>query len=71
MTVFNEVIKSKIAKPCGKIKCLIKYTKSTGLIEEHSKHCMQYETAKKMMLQVYGDPHKVIRGNSKKTKQQP
>lgn len=69
MIVVNEAIDSKIAKPCGKLKCLIKYTKSTGPVEEHSKHCMQYETAKEMMLQVYGDPHKVIGGNSKKTNQ--
>ena len=75
LPVFNEAIKKKIEDPCGKLTQLTKYT--TGEKKEMVKNCIELppkkrcKTAKQMMHQLYGNPHRVIALYHKETKKWP
>ena len=44
MTLFREVVESKIEDPCGRLTRFIKYT--TGEAKELIKHCIEQPTNK-------------------------
>ena len=61
MTLFREVVESKIEDPCGRLTRFIKYT--TGEAKELIKHCIEqpankgYENAVNLLYIRYGDQH--------------
>ena len=75
LPVFDEAVKKKIEDLCRKLTQLTKYT--TGEKKEMVKNCIKlppkerYKTAKQMMHQLYGNPHRVIALYHKETKQWP
>ena len=64
MTLFKEVVESKIDDPKGRLTRLIKYT--TGDAKELIKHYVQlpsnegFKNAKYLLERVYGNPHKIL-----------
>ena len=64
MSLFEEVVESKIEDPRGELTHLIKFTR--GEAKELVKHCIQqprkfcYENAKALTRKTYGDPDKIL-----------
>ena len=72
MSMFEELVESKIADPFGKLARLIKYTQ--GEAKELIQHCSQmsqpdgFLMAKDLLDKEYGDPHKVTSAYMKELK---
>ena len=64
MSIFEEMVESKVVDPRGRLTRLINYTK--GEAKELVKHCIQqpievcYDNAKNLLMKRYGDPHKIL-----------
>ena len=64
MSIFEEMVESKVIDPRGRLTCLINYTK--GEATELVKHCIQqptevcYDSAKNLLIKWYEDPHKIL-----------
>ena len=64
MSIFEEMVESKVVDPRGRLTCLINYT--NGEAKELVKHCIQqptevcYDNAKNLLMRRYGDPHKIL-----------
>ena len=75
MTLFREVVESKIEDPCGRLARLIKYT--TGEAKELIKHCIEqpankgYENAVNLLYRRYGDQHTTLAAYKKEEKEWP
>ena len=63
MSLFKELVESKVDDPLGKLARLIQYTR--GEAKELIQHCVQmpqpdgFNTAKELLTKEYGEPHKV------------
>ena len=75
MTLFREVVESKIENPRGRLTGLIKYT--TGEAKELIKHCIEqpankgYEDAVNLLYRRYGDQHTILAAYKKEVKERP
>ena len=64
MSMFEEMVESKVIEPRGRLTRLINYTK--GETTELVKRCIQqptevcYDNAKNLLIKPYGDPHKIL-----------
>ena len=64
MSIFEEMVESKVVDPKGRLTRLINYTK--GEAKELVKHCIQqptevcYDNTKNMLMKRYGDPHRIL-----------
>ena len=64
MSMFEEMVESKVIEPRGRLTRLINYTK--GETTELVKRCIQqpnevcYDNAKNLLIKRYGDPHKIL-----------
>ena len=73
MTLFKEVVESKVEDPRGRLIRLLKYT--SGEAKELINHCIQlpsnegFKYAKYLLEKVYGDPHKIQATYRKEIKQ--
>ena len=75
MAVFKEVVEKRVDDEQGKLTCLIKYTK--GDAKDMVKNCIQlppedgFKTAKHLLNERYGDPHRIIAAYRREIKQWP
>ena len=75
MTLFREVVESKIEDPRGRLTRLIKYT--TGEAKELIKHCIElpsktgYEKALHLLYKRYGDHHTTLAAYRKEIREWP
>ena len=75
MAVFKEVVEKRVDDERGKLTCLIKYTK--GDAKDMVKNCIQlppedgFKTAKHLLNERYGDPHRIIAKYRREIKQWP
>ena len=75
MTLFREVVESKIEDPCGRLTRLIKDT--TGEAKELIQHCIEkpankgYENAVNLLYRRYGDEHTILAAYKKEVKEWP
>ena len=75
MTLFREVVESKIEDPCGRLTRLIKDT--TGEAKELIQHCIEkpankgYENAVNLLYRRYGDQHTILAAYKKEVKEWP
>ena len=73
MTLFREVVESKIEDPHGKLTRLIKYT--TGVAKELMKHCIEqpankwYEYSVNILYRRYQDQHTIFAAYKKEMQQ--
>ena len=64
MSIFEEMVESKVVDPRGRLTRLINYT--NGEAKELVNHCIQqltevcYDNAKNLLVRRYGDPHKIL-----------
>ena len=64
MSIFEEMVETRVVDPRGRLTHLINYTK--GEAKELVKHCIQqptevcYDNAKHLLMRRYGDPHKIL-----------
>ena len=64
MSMFEEMVESKVVSPRGRLTCPINYTK--GKAKELVKYCIQQPTevccdnAKNLLMKRYGDSHKIL-----------
>ena len=64
MSIFEEMVESKVIDPRDRLTRLINYTKAEA--RELVKHCIQqptevcYDSAKNLLIKRYGDPHKIL-----------
>ena len=64
MSIFEEMVESKIVDIRGRLTHLISYTKEEA--KELVKHCIQqpteacYENVKNLLMKQYRDPHKIL-----------
>ena len=64
MSVFEEMVESKVINPRGRLMRLINCTKWEA--KELVKHCIQqptevcYDNARNLLIKRYGDPHKIL-----------
>ena len=75
MAVFKEVVEKRVDDERGKLTRLIKYTK--GDAKDMVKNCIQlppedgFKTAKHLLNERYGDPHRIIAAYRREIKQWP
>ena len=75
MAVFKEVVEKKVTDSRGRLTRLIKFTK--GEAKEVAKNCIQlpakvgYKTAKRLLNERFGDPHRITAAYHKEIKQWP
>ena len=75
MVVFKEVVEKKVTDSRGRLARLIKFTK--GEAKEIAKKCIQlpaevgYKTAKRLLNERFGDPHRITAAYRKEIKQWP
>ena len=75
MSLFEEVVESKVEDPIGRLTRLIKFTR--GESKELVKHCIQqprefcYENPKSLMRKRYGNPHKILTPYGQEIKKWP
>ena len=73
MTLFREVVESKIENPYGRLTRLIKYT--TGEAKELIKHCIEqpankgYENTVNLLYRPYEDQHTILAAYKKEAKE--
>ena len=64
MSIFDEMVESKVVDPRDRLARLINCTK--GEVKELVKHFIQqptevcYDNAKNLLMKRYGDPHKIL-----------
>ena len=75
MSVFKEVVKTKVDDPRGRFKYLIK--NASGEVKELVKNCLYlpasegYKEAIRMVNKRYGDPQKILAAYRKEIKDWP
>ena len=75
MTLFKEVVESKLEDPRGRLIRLLKYT--SGEAKELINHCIQlpssedFKYAKYLLEKVYGNPQKILASYRKEIEQWP
>ena len=75
MAVFHEVVEKKVDDARGRLTRLIKFTK--GEAKEIVKNCIQlppglgYKTAKRLLIERFGDPHRISAAYRKQIKRWP
>ena len=73
MSLFKEVVESKVDDPRGRLITLLKYT--SGEAKELINHCIQlpshedFKYAKYLLEKTYGNPHRILASYRKEIKQ--